>query len=70
MWSSETTNLVFRKVYRELCFKFYQEYAIPYVLNSRMKNENTKLSHLRYVFRFVQGLKDPYQFTYFKKLDR
>ena len=70
VWSSESVNLVFRRVYRELCFRFYQECAIPYVLSSRMKNEATKLSHLRYVYRFLQGIKDPYQFTYFKKLDR
>lgn len=35
-----------------------------------MRNENTKLSHLRYIYRFLQGLKDPYQFTYFKKVEK
>jgi hypothetical protein len=35
-----------------------------------MKNGETKLSHLRYIYRFLQGLKDPYEFTYFKKIER
>lgn len=70
MWSSDELNLVFRRVYRELCFKFYIECAIPYVLSSRMKNENTKLSHLRYIYRFLEGIKDPFSFSYFKKSDK
>ena len=67
VWS-EDKNKVFKKVYREICYKFYRENAIPYVLASRMKCTETKLSHLRYIFRFLQGLKNPEDFTYFKKL--
>ena len=63
-------NRAFTNVYRELCFRFYRECAIPYVLVSRMKSIETKLSHLRYMYRFLQGLKDPGEFNYFKKIDR
>lgn len=33
-----------------------------------MKSTETKLSHLRYIYRFLQGLKEPDEFNYFKKV--
>ena len=67
VWNDER-NRAFRRVYRELCYRFYKESAVPYVLISRMRSQETKLSHLRYIFRFLQGLKDPEEFNYFKKI--
>ena len=69
VWNDDR-NRTFTKVYRYLCFRFYRECAIPYVLVSRMKSVETKLSHLRYIYRFLQGLKDPGEFNYFKKIYR
>jgi len=47
---------------------FYNETAIPYVLSSRMKNAKTKMSHLKYIYRFLEGIQNPLEFSYFKKI--
>jgi hypothetical protein len=32
-----------------------------------MKNEATRATHLKYIYRFLEGLADPENFYYFKK---
>lgn len=61
---------MFGRVYRELCYRFYMEHAVPYVLSSRMRDTQTKQSHLRYIFRFLEGLERPEDFTYFHKAEK
>lgn len=58
VWMNEP-NAAFRRVYKQLCYTFYVESAIPYILASRMKNDATKFSHLKYLYRFLEGLQNP-----------
>jgi len=44
---------LFTRVYKKLCWDFYTENAIPYVLSSRIKKSQTRNSHLRYIYRFL-----------------
>lgn len=67
VWSGEAGCRVYTRLYRELCWDFYSEEAACYVLNSRMKNELTKTTHLKYIYRFLEGLVSPGEFYYFKK---
>lgn len=62
-----TAPQTYLRLYRELCCRFYEEEAVSYILTSRMKNPHTKLTHLRYLHRFLEGLADPHDFNYFKK---
>lgn len=72
MWgeSEHKHGKLFRRLYKKLCWKFYTEAAIPYVLTSRMRDAKTKVSHLKYVYRFLEGLKNPEDFSYFKKVEK
>lgn len=36
-------------------------------MSSRMKNESTRSTHLKYIYRFLEGLVNPDNFYYFKK---
>ena len=56
-----------KRVYRELSWKFMTEQAIPYILSSRIKKSETKISHLKHLYRFLEGIQNPDYFTYFKK---
>ena len=67
MWGGDSGTKLFTRLYRELCWKFYVEEAVSYVLMSRMKNEVTKMTHLKYIHRFLEGIKDPADFRYFRK---
>lgn len=58
---------VYTRLYRELCWQFYRDEAACYVLSSRMKNEGTRATHLKYIYRFLEGLTNPEDFYYFKK---
>lgn len=39
-------------------------------MNSRIKNNQTKLAHVRYLYRFLEGLEEPDNFFYFKQKDK
>lgn len=66
VWKNEKNEL-FKRVYRHLSWEFLTEEAIPYILSSRIKRWETKNSHLRHLYRFLEGIRDPDSFTYFKK---
>ena len=69
VWMSPL-NVPFGRVYKELCYRFYMRHAVPYVLSSRMRDAKTKHSHLRYIFRFLEGLQNPEDFSYFQKIEK
>ena len=39
-------------------------------MNSRIRNKETKLAHIRYLYRFLEGLENPKEFYYFKQKDK
>jgi len=67
VWQGDHHHAIYTRLYRELCWRFYSEEAACYVLSSRMKNEGTRNTHLKYIYRFLEGLADPEDFYYFKK---
>lgn len=67
VWTGDASSRVYTRLYRELCWDFYTEEAVCYVLSSRMKNEMTKVTHLKYIYRFLEGIVAPSNFYYFKK---
>ncbi|CAD8149159.1 unnamed protein product [Paramecium octaurelia] len=58
---------VYKKIFSELSFEFYSKYAYSYVMHSQMRSESTKLTHLKYITRFLEGIVSPETFYYFKK---
>ena len=46
------------------------ENAVPYIINSRIKNRETKKAHIRYLYRFLEGVESPQGFFYFKQKDK
>ncbi|CAD8176317.1 unnamed protein product [Paramecium octaurelia] len=58
---------VYKKIFSELSFEFYSKHAYSYVMHSQMRSESTKLTHLKYITRFLEGIVCPESFYYFKK---
>jgi hypothetical protein len=58
---------LFKKVYKKLCWVFYEDAAIPQIFSGRIKNSSTKTSHLQQLPKFLRGLKDPEAFCAFKE---
>lgn len=63
-WTS--SKKIYTKLYKKLSWVFFEENAIPYVLGSRIKSK-TRFSHLKHVYRFLEGIQKPQTFNYFKK---
>lgn len=60
-------NEEYKKLFREICFDFYENHASVYVLGSQMRSEDTRKTHIKYICRFLEGIVDPNSFYYFKK---
>jgi hypothetical protein len=56
---------IFKKLYKKLCWKFYEEECIPYIFNSRLTLENKK-SHLLQIYKMLRGITNPSTFEGFK----
>ena len=53
-----------------MCREFYSKFAIQYIYkNSRLKDEDAKLTHQRYIHRFLEGIENPADFYYLKIKD-
>ena len=61
-------NKLFKRIYKKLSFLFFSEHSVPYILSSRIRKQKTKRSHLKHLYRFIEGIKNPETFTYFKKV--
>lgn len=63
-------NKLYTRIYKKLSWIFFSEYSVPYLHSSRIKKVKTRHSHLKHIYRFLEGIQKPETFNYFKKLLR
>lgn len=60
-------NHLFCRMFRRLCWRFFRDNCHCHIIHSRMRDYTTKKAHIKYLFRFLEGIRDPSTFTYFIK---
>ncbi|EAR90794.2 hypothetical protein TTHERM_00141020 (macronuclear) [Tetrahymena thermophila SB210] len=67
IYNESTPNYEYLKLFREIQFEFFSNSSCPAIFYSKVRNQESKRTHLKYISSFLEGIVYPNSFTCFKK---
>ncbi|KAL4459811.1 hypothetical protein ABPG74_003337 [Tetrahymena malaccensis] len=70
IYDKSTPNYNYLQLFREIQFEFFSNSSCPAIFYSKVRNQESKRTHLKYISSFLEGLVNPTSFTCFKKSNK